>query len=733
MTTPRSQLANESSEKSGAIYLFGAAVFSGAFLIFLVQPMVAKLILPWFGGGPGIWTTCLMFYQTTLFLGYLYAYGIVRFLAPRVQAITHGALLLTAFALLPVLPGSHWKPVGSESNPSLSILVMLLANVGLPFAALAATGPLVQAWFARQHPLRSPYSLYSVSNFGSLSALLCFPLLLEPLLPLREASRLWTIGFGLGSLLILGCAFSAIRSAQSVTAPPAPLSEAESAPTSAGDRALWLLLPATAVVLLMAITNKLCQDLASFPFLWIIPLGLYLGSFILSFASEASYKRSLWIRIALTALLVKYGLVFAFPSGSIQSAIFWSMFVQVPLLGLVLFSLCMLLHGELYRLRPPARSLTSFYIGLSGGGALGGVFVGLVAPWIFNDYFELHTGYALTFALLFFTFRRDDDSWISSRAPKWRAASVALSFSLILTIAVAATLEEAPGLLLKERNFFGLHRVIEWETQKPEWARRILKHGSTVHGAQLLAERFQRRPISYYGAPTGIGLTMKRDAHAEPVKTGVVGMGAGSLAAYGRRGDTIRFYEIDPSVIRIASQGQYFSFLPDSLAKIDIIPGDARLSLEAELRSGASQQFDLLVIDAFSSDAIPFHLITLEAFQLYLEHLAPEGLIAIHVSNRHFRLSPILYRIGDELGLSSISVDSPGLGLRVSTSAQWVLMSRDRGKLDAHAHLITDRMAGLGLDPTRLSVGRLEEAAFAKKPLWTDEFNSVLDILGSAK
>ncbi|MDG2334995.1 MAG: fused MFS/spermidine synthase [Myxococcota bacterium] len=677
-----------------------------------------------------------MFYQSMLFVGYLYAYGIVRFLSQRSQVLIHGSLIILALANLPVLPQDHWKPTGTESDPALLILGMLLSNVGLPFAILAATGPLVQTWFSRCYPDRSPYPLYAVSNLGSLSALLCFPLLVEPLLPMRDAASVWSAGFGFAALIILGCAFMAMRATGAQPGAPSPLEaalESEDTKEEPSTYLLWLLLPATAVILLLAITNKLCLDLASFPFLWIVPLGLYLGSFILSFASDAGYNRVLWSGIALVSLLIKYGLVLLLPTGSIPSAIFWSMFVQVPLFGLVLFSLSMLLHGELYRLRPPPRRLTSFYIGISGGGALGGLFVGLAAPNIFNDYFELHVGYSLAFILLFIVLRRDESSWISRDKRPWRATLVAAFFSAILLVSTAGTLDEFPGLLLKERNFFGIHRVIEWDSENPERARRVLRHGTTVHGAQLLAEQFRKRPISYYGVPTGIGLSMRENSRSKPMKIGIVGMGAGSLAAYGQKGDLIRFYEIDPTVIEIASDGNFFSFLSDTPADIEIIQGDARLSLERELASGDQQAFNLLVIDAFSSDSIPFHLMTLEAFQVYREHLAPEGIIAIHVSNRHFRLGPVLYKVAEALALSALNVDSPGMGMRVSSPAEWILFARSEARLDNHARIMQTRAAQIGIDPSKLSMGRIRPELYRQKPIWTDDFNSILDILVTTK
>ena len=709
---------------------FVLAAFLGAFLIFLVQPMVGKLILPWFGGGPGVWSVCLMFYQGALFLGYLYAYGLVRFVSPRAQVLCHAALLLVALLMLPVLPGGEWKPTGSEIDPALPILAMLVGNVALPFVALSATGPLVQAWFAARFPGRSPYPLYSVSNLGSLSALLLFPLLVEPLLPIRVAGDLWAGGFAGAAVLILVCAVLAARSGTEVSAPDA---REEERPLPPMARVYWLLLPACAVILLMAITNKLCLDLASFPFLWIVPLALYLGTFILCFADDRDYSRGRWIVVCLVGLAIEYGLVLLVPKEGPASVIFWSMFVQIPVLSMILFSLCMLLHGELYRLRPSARSLTSFYIGVSGGGALGGIFVALIAPRIFSEYLEVQTGYALAGLLLFMLWRKDETSWIGRGQPGWRPLLVVTSGVAALALGVLGSLDDPEGLLHKERNFFGIHRVIEWEADVPGRHRHVLRHGTTLHGAQIMTDEYRRRPIAYFGIPTGIGLLMHQRDPERGVKVGIVGMGAGSLAAYARPGDRFRFYEIDPAVIEIAKNQDFFTFLKESRGTVDVVPGDGRLSLEAELRAGPPQGFDILVIDAFSSDAIPFHLLTLEAFRLYHAHLAPGGFLAFHISNRHFDLAPIIYRAGSEIGLTALNLENMAFGIRVSTSAEWVFLSEDFRKLETFARRAAQRIDTLGLDKNRISVRQLPPGKYQKKSLWTDDFNSLLDVLGSTK
>ena len=341
------------------VILFAAAIFSGAFLIFLVQSVLGKLILPWFGDGPGVWTVCLMFYQAALFLGYLYAYGSVRLLAPRVQWLTHAGVFGGSMLLLPVTPGEHWRPEGLDGDPSFAILIMLLSTVALPFVALSATRPLLQAWFARRYPDRSPYPLYAVSNLGSFVALFCFPCWSSPSCRCERSAGSGPRGFVAAAILILAAGFLATRTASGESPTGSAVGEVNARPLPSGHRALWLLLPACAVMLLMAVTNKLCLDLASFPFLWILPLGLYLASFILCFASERFYRRSLWLGIALGVLALEYGVVLWVPQPGRASTIFWLISVQVPLLCGILFLLCMLIHGELYRLRPPAPLLTS--------------------------------------------------------------------------------------------------------------------------------------------------------------------------------------------------------------------------------------------------------------------------------------------------------------------------------------------------------------------------------------
>ena len=579
-----------------------------------------------------------MFYQSTLFMGYAYAHGLVQFTRPAVQLGIHALVFTASFALLPVLPGAQWKP-GPLDDPSHSILVLLLANVALPFLALAATGPLLQAWFARRHPTRSPYALYAVSNIGSLAALLVFPSLIEPLLPLAASGQLWSAGFVAAGTVILACGALALRPGKESEDHVAP----DSIPDTGNDEAtqvgwdqfcLWLLLSACAVILLMAVTNKLCLDVASMPFLWVLPLGLYLISFILCFGSERFYRRSLWIGLAAVGFLIHSGVADFSPSGQTGGPFLGSLPAQILFFSFLLFSLCMLMHGELYSLRPPAQRLTFFYLAVSGGGALGGLFVGLVAPRIFNEYHELAVGLGLALVLMVWVQGRDRTSWLYIGGARWRLTATAAGTAVLLAYAAFETVGDPSFYEHQERGFFGVIRVGENEPEKSAHRWRSLVHGTTTHGVQALSTEKHQHPTAYFGLGTGIGIALTDRRPLASLHVGVIGLGVGTLAAYAKPGDRFRFYEIDPSVIRIATEERFFSFIQDSPASIELVRGDARLSLQQEMDESGGNNFDVLIVDAFSSDSIPAHLITREVFDLYFEHMKMNGLLAVHVSNR---------------------------------------------------------------------------------------------------
>jgi hypothetical protein len=707
------------SSSRAAARLFVAAIFASAFLIFGVQPMVGKHILPWFGGAPSVWMTCLAFYQTALFVGYAYAYLLAARVPARSQAAIHGLLFLASLAVLPVLPGVEWKP-DSSSDSSLRILAMLSAHVALPFVLLAATGPLLQVWFARALPGRSPYPLYAVSNLGSLLGLLSFPFLVEPNLALSLQSRVWSWSFLVTGLAVLACAVYAGRSAASSSASAAPVASKHG--IGAGDVALWILFPASAVVMFMGVTNQLCLDVASVPFLWIVPLSIYLLTLVLCFGSDRTYLRGAFatLAVASVAWVIGWGTggPFGSPADSVGAA-------AVRYCAALFFG-CMVAHGELYRLRPAPDRLTAFYLCIAGGGALGGLFVGLAAPRLFDAYHELPIGVASCWALTLISIGRSPTGIFATR---WRSAAWA-GLALVTAGAVGAQALRAgklePGTLVVERTFFGVLRVIETRASTPFV---VLRHGTTRHGLQYTDAGLRRRPTSYYGQTTGIGLVLGKRLGADetPARIGVVGLGIGTLAAYGREGDRIVFYEIDPEVVRMARDAGHFSYLADSPAQIEVVTGDARLSLEAELSQSGSRAFDVLAIDAFTSDAVPMHLLTAEAFRIYAAHLATIGVLAVHVSNRNFDLTLPVARLGREAGLLAFSVVNPAAPQRLAESSHWVVLARDPAYFESLAAEAADLSRRSGRLLTR--VLPIAPEAIDRSPLWTDDFSNLLPML----
>ncbi|MFT5051950.1 MAG: hypothetical protein ACI8QZ_003381 [Chlamydiales bacterium] len=716
--------AGASASRSYGI-LFAVAVFSSAFLIFFVQPMVGKHILPWFGGSPGVWTLCLAFYQASLFAGYAYAHALVR-MRPGVQLVVHASVFGLAVLVLPVLPEAVWKPALGQ-DPSGQILSMLAANVALPFMLLAATGPLLQAWYTRVFTGRSPYRLYAISNTGSLLALISFPVLVEPNLPLSSASSLWTASFMVCGALVIVCGACAARAG--AFAAPATSAEPQADPSgSAGGNSplLWLGLAASAVVLLMGVTNELCLDVASVPFLWVLPLAVYLLTFILCFASERFYQRGVMrvsFAIACAALLVlgqRQG-----GSGGV-GALDVGLRVQIGLYTLLLFTGCMLAHGELYRARPAPRLLTRFYLWVSGGGALGGLAVGVGAPHFFDGYRELPLG------VLLCVFCLGAAHWRGSAAPRshmlaWASAGVAV---LVAAGAWYMSAEGDDGLLRpQERNFFGVLRVKDLDRGDPSLHRYVLQSGRIDHGLQLVDPARRRRPTSYYGESSGIGLMLAGRPDGRQSRLGLIGLGVGTLATYGRAGDSFRYYEIDPDVARIARDDGDFTFLEDSAADVEIVLGDARLSLESERERGADTPFDILVVDAFSSDSIPVHLLTREAFSLYKERLAPGGVLAVHVSNRHLRLSPLVYAVGRSAGLRAVRIqNSPGpQGL--SLVAIWILLAENPGTMERLVRRVTEQREMLGISESETRFGHPPRDALEAAPVWTDDYSDLLSVL----
>ncbi len=845
---------------------YALTIFLSAFLLFQVQPLISKMILPWFGGTPGVWTTAMLFFQLVLLGGYAYAHVVATKLSPRRQMILHLAVLAAALVLLPIVPSERWKPA-SEGSPTWQILLLLGVCVGLPYFVLATTSPLMQAWFSRTHPGRSPYRLYALSNVGSLLALLSFPFVFEPWLDLRLQGWLWSLAFALVAVLAGYCALRAYKLSGQPEAVPAEIGDRKSeignadAPPGWGRRLMWLVLPACGSTMFLAVTNQMCLDVAVVPFFWVLPLSLYLLSFVICFDNERWYFRPVWwalmaggvlamlwlmhkgvdADVSIREILTWLGLGRLLAKG-VEPAVVWT---QILGYSVGLFGCLMVCHGELVRLKPSPKHLTSFYLMVSAGGALGGAFVSLIAPYVFKTYLEFHIGLWATCALAVVAF------WIDKKPHRrwpmrWYAA---LGVTVYFLVAAAVLLfapfpwlkandkpMQAPDLLgiwallgilvagiwlfvdlrstrrwwwlgtagyflllgaalyfapfrsadsaeetwrwlqaghivgvwallgavvlaiwqrgwfyllclpvflaalayvgldlggqaaealtsshaILSRNFYGVLKVAEYGEDEHRY--RYLSHGRINHGAQLCSEEGRRRAITYFGDSSGIGMALLHHPRkAEGLRVGVLGLGTGTIAAYGLKGDVYRFYEINPRVIEYSGRkgvdatDPVFTYLSDTEADCRVILGDGRLSLE---RHPESQKFDILAMDAFSSDAVPVHLLTSEAFDIYRKHIKPDGIIAVNVTNRFVDLRPVVRAQADRLGMKAKLIVGKSDYSREIYYTAWMLVTANEDFLQDPA-----------LTPEGTEEGEEAEGVEGKTILWTDDYSNLFRIL----
>ncbi len=690
--------------------LFGAAIVISAFLLFQVEPMISKYILPWFGGGPAVWTAAMLFFQLLLLGGYAYAYFLSSLSLERQGLIHLGVSLLVLLWMgmnalrwnTPISPDASWKPTVGAA-PVFQVLLVLLVSIGLPFFLLSTTSSLVQSWYGRVRQQASPYAFYVLSNAASLIALLTYPVLFEPNWTLTQQGTFWSIGFGI-YLLALGACVVTTRSRLRHSTPEQEIRSQQAKPVEKAPSwrlsLFWISLAACASVMLLASTNQMCQDIASIPFLWVLPLSLYLLSFVIAFNDNQEKLRPLYVLLSLAAVACGlWNLAYGSRMGT---------FFQILSNALMLFAICLLCHSELYLHRPSPRFLTSFYLMLSIGGALGGVFVSLVAPLIFRDFWEYNLGLIYVAVIVMVVAYRSRGTWLYRlRIPVSVLALVLAVFILMLPIAWSAHSVEMA------RNFYGVIKVRPLDGPTAGYG---LSHGAISHGNQAGPGPLHDVPTTYFTRASGIGraiLNYPPRLAGQPVRIGVLGLGVGTIASYGRAGDTIVFYEIDPDVITFARDSRYFSYLSDSPAAIEIVPGDGRLSMERQLAQGGSQAFDILVMDAFSGDSVPTHLLTTEAIQLYLAHLKSGGILAFNVSNRHLDLEPVLAVAGERFGLPGVFIASSDDKEPLSAISAWVLFSKDARFFNA-----------LGI----ASVSR----ALRPRPgirLWTDDYSNLFQIL----
>lgn len=671
--------------------LHAITVFLSAALLFQVQLLMGSQLLPWFGGGAGVWTACLAFFQVALLLGYLLAHLLGRWTVRR-QAFAHVALAALSIALLPITPGPGWKPEpGGE--PVLDVLAILAVHAGLPCVVLAASTVLLQHWLE----VERPWILYAASNCGALLGLLSYPFVLEPELTRGQRAELWTGAYLLFVALLAACAAMRWRAGNERAVPDA----AEPAEEGAATRVLWVLLPGCSSALMLAITRELSLRVPPTPFLWVLPLSIHLATFAIAFTGERVYPR----RIAAAAgILALWPAINALYSSSVDS---WVRLVdsfagRVAALSALLFCACLLCHGELYRARPRRGRLSAFYLSIAFGGAVGGSAVALGAPLWFDSAVELNVALVASTLVLVGGFARG--SW-HRRHARWATGA-----AVLLCGALAWRLEDLErrlraGAIDQRRNLYGHLVVYELDRGDLEWHRLALVSGTIEHGHQLQNLEWKRRPSTYFTPSSGVGLALAWRPHQKR-NIGVIGLGIGTLAAWARAGDRLRFYEIDPNVIALA--GERFDYLANCPAEVEIVPGDARLSLERE----APQGFDLLVADAFSAGVPPVHLLTRECFELYLSHLAPGGILALNVTSHTLDFRPVLAAVARALDLGAVLVSSPqGIDGKGSHS-RWVLMTRDRAFLE---------------DPRVLA--RSQPLGEAGERVWTDDRAPLLELI----
>ncbi len=756
---------------------YAATIFASAFLLFQIQPMISKAILPWFGGTSAVWTTCLLFFQSLLFGGYAYAHFSNRCLRIKYQAAAHLALIVGAVLFLRVLPRAGAAPQGG-GDPTREILVMLALTIGLPYFVLSATGPLLQAWFARSFPERTPYRLYALSNIGSLLALVSYPFVFERFFELPRQATLWSAGFIAFAVLCGATAawlwtssaerIKLVSDAQNEIENHAQSKDGVSACIAASPLRvhylLWIALPAFASATLMATTNHVSTDVAVVPLLWIIPLALYLLTFIIAFDRPVWYRRTVVAALAIpasyaTGLAHKEGIGAAnlfdcgftgiclrsaaeilhianvAKDGSVTSPEFHIGFRTALAANFIaLFGICFLCHGELASLKPPTRYLTAYYLLISAGGALGGLAVSIVAPHIFATIFEwklaIFAGAILAIGVVLYALvnRAVPSEDNSSERSMWMSR-ITLIVLLIPTSFVLLDLTDylyasRKNVVFQSRNFFGTLTIRKQDADDPRAENLVLLNGTTIHGSQFTLPERRGQPTSYYATTSAVGRVLNFfHANRPPggVRIGDVGLGTGTLAAYAGKGDYLTFFEINPAVVEMSTSGEWFTYVTDCRARgahCDIKLGDARLTLEREVHTPKLPRYHVLVLDAFSGDAVPTHLLTAEAYDIYLPRLATEavdgadGALIVHVSNRYLDLARVVRAAAERIQFNCLEIHSPSANEQLINSADWIVLTRNKDLLAALDQFV------------------YQPDAPPKPPvLWTDAHSSLFEIV----
>ncbi len=665
--------------------MYGLAVLVSAFLLFQIQPLMGNVLLPRFGGSASVWGVCLVFFQTVLLAGYLYAHLLTRAARLSYQVAVHLLLLVVAVAVLKVLPGE--VDAQDVAQPTTRILMLLMTTVGLPYLLLSATSPLLQAWFVRTGS-SEPYGLYALSNLGSMLGLLSYVFLIQPAIEVHRQAQVWSAGFLILAVLCTVAAVGTLRGSRRTSSGP-KLTTADGEPSAAAtirQFGIWLALSAGPSIMLLATTNVLCLEVAPAPLLWVVPLSIYLLTMMITFARPAWYHRRACSLVAIVLLM-------ATAWAANQKAGTLSVPSHAVLFNGCLFAVCMLGHGELVRQRPVAERLTSFYLASALGGALGGILVVIVAPLVFSSFVEYQAASIVSLllggGLLAIPVQKESAreqkrrKKEAARSPQpthrsWLLRSVVIAsipLAVYVGILLGTTESDAKSrLVARGRDFYGVVSVYDFNFDRPNVRGTVMLHNRVRHGAQSVRADARRSPLTYYHPQSGVGLAMAgARARRGMLRVGVVGLGAGTLAAYGQAGDHFRFYEISPVVIELANK--HFTYLSDSPAAVECVLGDGRISLQHE----PPQQFDVLVIDAFSGDAIPLHLLTKEAMDIYVRQLKPEGVLAFHVTNNQVDLSGPVHALARCAQLEDVQIVSPGDPARGYLMSRWHLLTRDAG------------------------------------------------------
>lgn len=722
----------------GSTLVYAVTIFLSAFLLFQVQPLISKFILPWFGGSPAVWTAAMLFFQSVLFAGYMYAHLLTSRFGSRGQLWIHIILLALATIVVSITQTTPWqelRPSGEATeSPLMRVLLVLAATVGLPYFVLSSTGPLLQKWFSDAFPGASPYRLFALSNFGSLLALLSYPFFFEVYWGSVTQARAWSVAF---VVFALGCAVCAIGTRRWVdklarkdlTSSGAvepdsrqPISERASATPSPSimTQLAWVGLPALASVMFLAVTNEVCQNVATVPLLWIIPLSLYLLSFIVAF----DHPR--WFRVGTTAKLLCLAIIAVTSWHHVD----WVVENSLATLGweavkpwmfetatyfFALFMVCLLCHGQLARLKPEPKFLTQYFMTMSLGGALGGLFVNFVAKSAFVTFFELPLAFLASLLIAGYLMyqRLSQRGFNRVAAVVWPLVLIAVGFHFLFVEDWLDVPSQSSKTVHRSRNFYGVLSVQRDYIGEPDESFQFFS-GSILHGMQLAEPTRQPEPLTYYGTRSGVGLAIKDiQSRKSNCHIGVVGLGVGTLATYARQSDRVRYYEINPDVVSIAKNPDWFHFVSNCAGNLDIVLGDARLQLESEFEKAGSQKFDILVLDAFSGDAIPTHLLTDEAFKVYRQHLASDGVLAVHITNTYLDLYPVVKKLAEHHGWNVTRIFRSADDLQ--NRNDYVLISDDQDFISRHP-------ASLG-DPPATSVDSDD------LPLWTDQYSNLLQIL----